>query len=211
MPGYSVEWGHKAPKTIVRKEPALVHNTISHSQPVAAKGPNNVSGNSSCKEVAVMPLKHASAFHPKNISSNSIESSTKKIMSLAPNVAQSDTTHLQFFTGDEQLDDHARKSLIYGLFAWGFAILGYLVLFVIVVSTGASLASPVTYAIVIFLIGCAIGIVFAVLALIQGITALNEINSQSDLYYGKGDAFGGMALAIALPALLLVYFLLKDL
>lgn len=79
----------------------------------------------------------------------------------------------------------------------------------IVLSIGGTLASAPTYAIVLFALGCAGGIAFAIVALINGFIAIQEINAAPDTYTGKGDAILGMILAALVPIGLIAYLVVR--
>lgn len=115
----------------------------------------------------------------------------------------------QFFTGDEQEDDHARKSLIYGILSLASPAATFLIMFGIVLSVGGTLAKPATYAAAIFVLGCAGGLVFALFAIINGFIAIQEINAAPDTYVGKGDAVLGILLAALVPIGLAAYLVIR--
>jgi hypothetical protein len=208
MPGYSVNWTHKTPNTLVQKTPCISGNITGRNTPekIVPKGLLFINSPVENPE----QLKHLNNFQYKNIAGNKAPAfaTEPKSFTLSLKPPAKDSTH--FFTGDEQEDDNARKSLIFGLLSIGFPIFGYLILFVIVISTGTLLANPVTYAIYIFLASCVTGMVFAILGLIKGFTALSEIYSSPDLYTGKGKATIGIILSAVLILSIAAYFLIHK-
>jgi hypothetical protein len=211
MPGYSVDWRSKAPKTIAKKESAEKRNLSVHNatEPVIAKESGGISP-ASTEDENLKPIKPLRLSKDNNFTSYHISSYTKETTAI-PNAAPGDTNRALFFTGEEQLNEQARRSLLYGGLAWGFTALGYLTLVVIVFSTGGALGNPITYAIILFLVGCAVGLFFAVFAAIRGFQGFHEVNAQPDLYYGKTNAVFGIILAFLLSAAMISYFAVKDL
>jgi hypothetical protein len=214
MSGYSIEWRHKAPKTTVESPSpsantiASIHNTvILPSEPMDATELNKKT--TSLIKWRLSNAKPTKAFYSNKKGETYAISSSSRKMTTAPIAAiqQDDKKKPVFFTGDEQEDDYARKSLVCGILSLAIPAIGFLILWGIMLSIGGTLAYPVTYAVVIFAVGCGIGLVFAVLAFINGFTAINEINANPDMYIGKGDAILGMILA-ALAAITLAAFLL---
>jgi len=208
MPGYSVNWGHKAPKTIQANESVIARNTIiPQPEPLEIKQVSTITATSK-KWTALAKIKQNNAVQSKKRILNHIASNTKALSSSPTKVEKGQP---QFFTGDEQEDDHARKSLVFGILSLGSPAATFLIMFGIVISVGGTLAKPVAYAAVIFALGCAGGLVFAIVAIINGIIAIREINAEPDTYVGTGDAILGMLLAALVPIGLATYLLLRFL
>jgi hypothetical protein len=211
MPGYSVNWGHKNPKKISTKEAVTTRNSIlPQLQPIA---PKELSIITAPAEKWTVPnrLKPIPVFHTKSISYNHITANSKVTIPIYSGPAKVDKGQPQFFTGDEQEDDHARKSLVYGILSLGLPAIGFLIMLGIVLSVGSTLANPVTYAVIIFIAGCAGGLIFALFAIINGFLAIKEINSEPDTYNGTGDAVLGMILAALVPIGIAAYLLVRFL
>jgi len=210
MPGYSVNWVHKTPKTIATIEPALTRNNIRPElQPIAIKGISTIP---SPVEKWTIParLKPVNSSHSKNINSNHIAANSK--LEVPPTVSgptKVDKGQPQFFTGDEQEDDHAKKSLVFGILSLGCPAATFLIMFGIVLSVGGTLAKPAAYAVAIFALGCAGGLAFALVAIINGFIAIQEINSAPDTYEGKGDAVLGIILAALVPIGIAAYLVIR--
>ena len=81
----------------------------------------------------------------------------------------------------------------------------------IVLSVGGTLATPATYALGIFIAGCAGGLLFALFAIISGFIAIKEINAEPDTYNGTGDAVLGIILAALAPMGIAAYLLIRFL
>jgi hypothetical protein len=205
MSGYSVNWGHKAPKTTIPKEqPVIVHNVISPQlQPISTNVISTISTPAKKwripAQLKTIPLSQIKNIHSSHVTSTSMVSSPTKV----------DKGQPQFFTGDEQEDDHARKSLIYGILSLGSPAAAFLIMFGIVLSVGGTLAKPAGYAVAIFLLGCAGGLVFAITAIINGFIAIQEINAAPDTYIGKGDAVLGILLAALVPIGIVGYLVVR--
>ena len=191
MPGYSVEWKHKAPATVLNKESVLKHHVI---EPIVTKGLRTLP--TPAVKWTSPALKAVNQYHSKNVMLTHIASGAKKPAVTTAIISQNPKGQPHFYTGDEQEDDHARKSLVYGILSLGSPATGFLIMLGIVLSVGSTLANPAGYALAIFIVSCAGGLTFAVLALISGFLAINEINADPDTYSGKGEAITGMVLAI---------------
>ncbi len=211
MSGYSLDWGHKTPKTFANKIPDATRPVIAHNQLV--KLPTN--------KVNQIPENDEKWTAPANINtlkthvvgketSNQSLPITKEPVSFAHTVMPIDTNNPHFFTGDEQGDDHARHSLTFGILSLAIPALAYIILFVIAISSGGTFTNPLTYAIIIFLLSLLAGLTFSVLAYIQGLMAIKEINSNPDIYEGKGQAVWGIILASILPVLIATYFIIRH-
>lgn len=211
MPGYLVEWNHKSLKTNATKEPVIVRNTASPLiEPIAAKELNIIPA-PAVKWSAPARLKPVNIIHHKKIVSTHIATNSNVVMTSVSAINQVDKGQPHFYTGDEQEDDHARKSLIYGILSLGCPAAGFLILLGLVLSVGTTLATPPTYALVIFLLGCTGGLLFAIFAIINGFLAINEINAQPDTYSGTGEAITGMLLAALVPIGIAAYLLIRFL
>lgn len=208
MHGYSVNWGHKIPQITITKKPVIVHNVISSLQSISVKEMSTVNLHD-VKWNVTARIKTINSFHSKKINSNRVTSSP---MISAPTKLEKGQP--QFFTGDEQENDHAKKSLVFGILSLASPAVTFLIMFGIVLSVGGTLAKPATYAAVIFALGCAGGLVFAMIAIINGFIAIHEINAAPDTYVGKGDALLGIIfgalVSIGMAAYLLVRFGLKK-
>ena len=221
MSGYSIEWRHRAPKTIIKRVPDIapangitsIHNTPTlTSEPTPAKGLSKKT-TPIVKWRLSSHSKSTTGVHPNNSTSTySISSSSSKMSTTSVSVIlQDDKKKPVFFTGDEQEDDHARKSLVYGILSLAIPAAAFLIMWGIMLSIGGTLAYPLAYTVVIFSVGCAFGLVFAVLAFIQGIAAINEINADPDTYTGKTEAIWGMILAALAPITLAAFLLIRYL
>lgn len=204
--GYSVNWKHSAPKTIAAKEPVIASNTI---EPIAIKELNTIA--TPAVKWTLPGVKQVTVSHTKNIATNHIASVSKEPVIISSPPKQEIKGQPQFFTGDEQEDDYARKSLVDGLLSLGMPAIAFLIMFGIVLSIGGTLATAPVYAIGIMVLGCALGLVFGVSAIINGFHAIKEINAQPDTYTGKGEAITGMALSLILPLAIVAYFLIRFL
>lgn len=195
--GYSVNWKHKAPKTVMNKEPVIVQNTIKPSlTTLDRKQPSAITipAEKLMTPARVIPVE---LLHSKHTLSNHTISASKDPITNATTITQGDKP--RFFTGDEQEDDHASKALTDGILSLGSPAAGFLILVGIVLSIGTTIGAAPGYAFGIFGAFCALGLFFAVMAIIQGFTAINEINASPDTYSGKGDAVLGIILAVLLP------------
>ena len=210
MPGYSVNWRHKAPKTESAKEPAFDRNiTVTQLQPTQSKELNTIPTPAE-KWTIPAPLKSVNAHHLKNITSTHIATNSTTTATVVNAPEKVDKGQPKFFTGDEQEDDHAKKSLVFGVLSLSIPAAAFLIMLGIILSVGGTLAKPATYAVVIFALGCAIGFVFAIFAIINGFIAINEINAAPDTYSGKGDAVLGIILALLVPIGLSTFLLLRS-
>jgi hypothetical protein len=207
MPGYSINWIHKVPTTILHKQSNVSGQTYLRHLNTNELSPIPLSED---KEEQHTFKKFFNPFPHKNNNSTYISTNNKVPLSNSTNLNNDSKDKPHFFTGDEEESDHARKSLKYGLFSLGFPVLGFLILFVIVISTGGVLANPLTYAILLFLAGCVTGLVFAVLAVINGFMAINEINAAPDTYTGKGNAILGIILAAVFALSIIGYFVIRN-
>jgi len=222
MPGYSVEWRHKTPNPIAivpTREPVMfANNSVSTKQqsetalpePIIVTGSKN-KPTPSMKWASAGQTKQTYTLHNKPTTYISISSNTKAAITTNTAIQQGDKNKPVFFTGDEQEDDYARKSLTDGILALGFPAATFLVMFAIALSVGETLASAPAYAVAIFILGCVAGLFFAVLAFINGFRAINEINGDPDTYSGKGDAILGMILGALAPIGIAVYLLIRYL
>ena len=211
MPGYSVNWGHKTPKTIVNKEPATASVvTIPVFKPIPIKELSSIPAPVE-KWTVPTPLKPIPIVHSKSTTLYHIASNSKESVSTNSTIKKESDTQPQFYTGDEQEDDHAKKSLIFGILALGSPAATFLIMLGIVLSVGGTLAKPVAYSLVIFGLGCFGGLLFAIFAIINGFIAINEINAAPDTYSGKGDAILGIILATLVPIGIAAYILVRYL
>ena len=210
LPGYSLNWGHKAPKTVATKEAIPANHNISPIQPQKIttkelhKPPSPKSSFTS-----EVKTNFSTTFRAANKIANHLIPLSKEPISFAHTVMPSDTANPKFFTGDEQEDDHSRRSLTYGILSAAIPAFTYIVLYVIALSSGGAFTTSLTIAVGVFLIGVLIGLLFSVLTYIQGIKAIKEINESPDIYTGKGEAIWGMVLASILPILMIVYLIIK--
>jgi|GEM_PF-2615982 len=218
MSGYSVEWKHKAPKPTAKKEyiastsktPVITYTppptvariviqketdkkaaySLQYNLPVIT--------NSSKKDLVIYTL----ASYPEKpvFATNEIDTTIQKT-----------AKHPHFFTGDEEEDEYAHKSLVDGILALASPAATFLIMLGIAFSVGETIATGPTYAIAIFALGCAAGLVFAIFAFINGFQGLNEISAQPDTYTGAGDAVLGMILAALEPLGIIAYFLIRSL
>ena len=210
MPGYSVNWEHKNKKIKSTKEPVIAHNSILPQLQTIA--PKELSVISTPAEKWAVParLKPLPAFHTKDIVSNHIGVTSKITIPIISSPTKVGGQP-QFFTGDEQEDDHARKSLVFGILSLASPVIGFLIMLGIVLSVGGTLATAATYAIAIFIAGCAGGLLFALFAIINGFLAIKEINAEPDTYNGTGDAVLGIILAALVPLGIAAYLLIRFL
>ena len=207
--GYSVNWGRKAPKKITAKEPVIARNTIvPQLKPIPTKG-ISILTTPTKKWTVPAHLKPVNTLQSKNISSNHIAANPKVPIPVVSGPPKVDKGDPQFFTGDEQEDDHAKKSLVFGVLSLASPAATFLIMLGIVLSVGGTLAKPATYALAIFLLGCAGGLAFAIVAIISGFIALQEINAAPDTYVGTGDAILGMILAALIPIGIAAYLMVR--
>lgn len=216
MPGYSIEWNHKASKPTVAKESfapvskipliACAKVPLTRMQTIPTKDINTKVIPAQSGDVALLNTSELKgpdiAYHPPKsaYALNDIDTTFKK----APK-------HPHFYTGDEEEDEYAHKSLVDGILALAIPAAGFLIMLGIVFSVGETIATAPAYAVIIFAISCIVGLVFAIFAFIHGFQGLNEINAQPDTYTGAGDAVLGMILAALEPLGILAYFLLRSL
>lgn len=205
--GYSVNWKHKASKTAIQP-PSPIDRTIisAQIQSIPAKELSDITAPTE-KWKSPAKLKPINSYHRKNVTSIHIASGSPVISS----VNKVDKGQPHFYTGDEQEDDYARISLIYGILSLCSPAAGFLIMLGIVLSTGLTLAIAPLYSIYIFGAFCALGIAFSVLAILNGFHGINEINSTPDTYDGTGDAVLGILLACLLPIGLAAYLLIRFL
>jgi hypothetical protein len=211
MSGYSVDWTHKSKTTTIQKEPVTPRYTNADSkiEYVVAK---KISAQSiPVGKLTTVPVEQKTVplFHAKKTTSNYTVSNFSLTLKAASNAPKTDKGQPQFYTGDEQEDDHARKSLIYGVLSLASPAAGFLIMLGIVLSVGGTLAKPAAYAAGIFALGCAGGLIFAIFAIINGFIAISEINAAPGTYDGKGDAVLGILLAALVPIGLAAYLVLR--
>lgn len=220
MPGYSIEWKHKAPKPIVANESvSSINKTPSIPRNISPIAAQTIHTKEIDKKVALTLPDNSAIFSNsgiKELSVNPRTYSSKK--SSSTGASEIDTTlqkiskqHPHFFTGDEEEDEYAHKSLVDGILALASPAAAFLIMLGIALSVGETIATAPAYAVIIFALGCAAGLVFALFAFINGFIGINEINAQPDTYTGTGDAVLGMILAALEPLGIIAYFLIRAL
>jgi hypothetical protein len=221
MSGYSIEWKQKAPKPNTTKESVASVGKIPATAPTlsAITAGQTIYTKETNKKVALaiadnLPAISNSAI--KGLHTNSATYSPKQFNSRG--AYEIDTTlqkmskqHPHFYTGDEEEDEYAHKSLVDGILALASPAAAFLIMLGIALSVGETIATAPAYAVVIFALGCVVGLMFAVFAFINGFQGLNEINAQPDTYTGAGDAVLGMILAALEPLGIIAYFLIRSL
>lgn len=198
LPGYSIEWRHKAPKPVpviaqkeTIKQPAFKLPAVVLQSAPETREHTAITFPSFKKYIASVFTEQPGTIHHMISTCNRIAISSKT------KITPIDTTLKKkpvFYTGDEQEDDYARKSLIDGILSLAIPAATFLIMFAIALSLGETLANAAGYAVVIFIIGCIIGLFFSVLAFINGFLGINEIDANSDIYTGRGEAVLGMIL-----------------
>jgi len=221
MSGYSVEWNHKANKPLAKKESVA----LAAKTPVIARTPSPIASVQTInKKETDKKITHALSDNIPVLSNSGIKGLRANTVAYFPKKSAStgayeiDTTlqkiakqHPHFFTGDEEEDEYAHKSLVEGILALAAPAAGFLILLGIALSVGETIATAPEYAVVIFALSCIGGLVFAIFAFVNGFRGLNEISAQPDTYTGAGDAVLGMILAALEPLGIIIYFLIRSL
>lgn len=216
MPGYSVEWGHKTPKSTIAKtnQPTvkpIVKGTQTVSIPsttIAVKKVNS-QATSTVKWKLPAAAETSVSLHPQKSELNHIASNSQKSITSTNTVKESVNGKPVFYTGDEEQDDNARKSMVYGILSLGIPAITFLIMLGIALSVGDTLAEAPAYALTIFAIGCLGGIIFGVFAIIDGFIAISEIHAQPDTFSGTGQAVTGIILGAMGAIAAAVYLAIK--
>jgi len=198
LPGYSVDWGHKPPKTVIDKRPLIAHNVTNlQLEPIAQKGLGNIpmAFSNECEVPAHLIFINTFLFN--KIASNHAGFNTKEPLSFPPNkkIGLPDGVPGHGQT-DKEVCKQANRSITFG-------ILSIIVPIVILLASVGNGFEVFGLGLIGILLAC---IIFFTLAIINGIVALIKIHKNSEKYAGTGKAIVGMILA-CLSVLLLILFL----
>lgn len=210
MPGYTMDWSHKAPKTSIVKERVTSQNVISTNQ-TKKIAPKEINKLPAISNNAAKPEREKliNLPNPDTKTLTRIISSVQEPLLFNHTILPDDSTKTEFFTGDEQENDHARRTITYAILSSAIPAITYIILYIIAVSSGGTFTVSLNYAIVLFLVGILFGLIFSVISYFQGFKAIREIKENPDLYTGKGESVWGMILASLLPVLMIIYFIIK--
>jgi hypothetical protein len=200
MPGYSVTWNHKAPKTVLYSESNFVRNAINHHPPpttIAIKEFSLPSLKIADDETTPAHLNPLTLLHYKN-------KTTKHFVSIAKEPLPSSTSLKTDLPAKASPDNYyvkeickqSRTSMVTGMFSLTILLFSVVIgLLMIALKSSGGLWASLNLAGPVFFMGCLIGGVLGVTAIVSGIIAIHKINKGEEKYTGKTNAVTGMVFA----------------
>lgn len=202
LPGYSINWNHKAPKTIISGSfVSSRNNYYNHSSAtIAANPPELIQEKQTVNTDVPITPKHSNIFRfvKKASTISSSQSLTSPTSSKENSSVEPPPSH-----SDKEVCKQSKVSMHSGMYSLSVTFFTLMIGLILIVArnsgalwVSASLASGV-------IIGGAIsGGALGILALVFGIIAIHKINKESDVLTGKGKAVTGMVFASILLGIL---------
>lgn len=211
LPGFSVNWNHRAPKTCVNKNTKLARNYTNHyrTTSIAAKPLSIATENPLDNFVIPYPLKTTPVFQPKITHTNhTLTTSNEPLLSsqkLSTDLSIDPPTHEN---PTKEVCQQAKVSQHTGMLSLTLTLFLFAVgLMLIVVKNSGGLWATSNLTSAVFIGGAAMGGVLGLIAIIFGIVALHKIHMEQALYSGTGKAVTGIVFACILFGILALIFI----
>ncbi len=206
LPGFSINWKHGAPKTIVNKNNAPEHSNHNHFHPaiIAAK-PMNILTEDPLPDL-VIPT-HFETFHIsgnnnllKNTSFSKQKESLANPLTEQNNLSGDPIAHED---SNKEVCSQAKASSHLGMFGFTLILLSVSVwLGLTIIRNSGGLCATAKLANTILISAGIAGGILGLLAIIFGIIALHKIHAEEGKYTGTGKAISGMVFALILFGIL---------